>query len=212
MAGKFSFAPWLSIWTRPRQTIRQIVSKNPKSQFTILSGVYGFPMLLHLAQNFSLGLQYSEMAILIGALVLCVFIGMLGISVGSALILWTGRWIGGKGSFQTIRSAVAWSNAPNIVNVVLWLILINHFRQALFIETFGQSQFAGSEMTFVSTIFILQTIVAIWSFVILLKTVGEVQGFSAWKGLLNVLIPFFIIGIAVWLISWLFWIGQGFIT
>jgi len=39
----------------------------------------------------------------------------------------------------------------------------------------------------------------------LLKTLGEVQGFSAWKALLNVVIPLVIVVAAIWLVGWIIW-------
>ncbi|MCI0382530.1 MAG: YIP1 family protein [Chlamydiae bacterium] len=209
MQGKLRINPWIQIWTSPRQTIRTIVSFDPKYRFWLLSSIYGFPMLLHLMQNFSLGQTTNLYMILILALVLAPFVGALGIMVASGLMMWTGRWIGGKAGFYPIRTAVAWSNVPNLVGIVLWLILVVVFGKELFTEDFHQSAFAGRELFTVSTIFLLQTVVAIWSFVILLKGLGEVQGFSIWKSLLNVLIPFFMIGILIWLLSWLVWVAQG---
>ena len=41
------------------------------------------------------------------------------ISITAALFKWTGKWIGGEGTYQQIRSAVAWSNMPSAVNIVI---------------------------------------------------------------------------------------------
>ena len=212
MGKNLTVNPWLKIWLRPRETMREIVSFNPKHRFFILSALYGFPMLLHAAQNLSLGKDLPLATIMIVSLVLAVFIGMAGISIASFLLLWTGKWIGGRASYYPIRAAVSWSNVPNVIGIVLWLILVWAFRRELFLDGFSQTTFVGKELGIVSSVFILQTVISIWSLVILVKGLGEVQGFSAWKGLLNVLIPFFLVGIFIWFVSWVIWACQGMPT
>lgn len=209
MAGKLQTNPWTKIWVKPRETIKQIVSFDPKYAFLFLAGVYGFNMLLHMAQNISLGKDFSLIGILGGSVILSVFLGMLMISITSGLLLWTGKWIGGKGTYYPIRAAVAWSNVPIIVNVILWLVLIAYFKKEVFVDTFSETAFLGGEMILTASIFLIQTVLSIWSFVIMVNALAQVQGFSAWKALLNVLIPFFMVGIATWLISYLVWMMRG---
>lgn len=203
MGEKLSVNPWLEIWTRPKETIRAIVKFNPKYLFFLLSGIYGFPLMLQFAQNLSLGESGSPLAILIGALILCVFIGMAGITIISGLLYWTGQWIGGKAPFAHVRAAMAWSNVPNVVNAVIWLVMMGFFGGRLFHRGFAETSFVGYELTVVFFAFLIQVVLSVWGFVIGLKTLSEVQGFSAWKALLNVLIPFFMVVIVLWLVMWI---------
>ena len=209
MPDELGFNPWLKIWVEPRETIRRIVKFDPKYRFYLLSFIYGFPMLLHLAQNLSLGQSFSAIGIVIGSLVLALLAGMLGIYVVSGLLFWTGKWIGGKGSFQEVRSAVAWSNVANVINSILWLILVGLFGSSLFLNTFTDTAFVGRQLAIVGVIGLVQLVVAVWAFIILLKTLGEVQGFSAWKALLNVVIPFFIVTAAIFVLLWIVWVSIG---
>jgi hypothetical protein len=208
MRQKVSGNPWLSIWTAPRQTIRKIVSTDPKYGFGLLSAVYGLPIAFNLAQNFSFTAMLPLWAILLSSLILCTFIGMIGISVSAWLLQVTGRWINGKGKFQTVRAAVTWAQVPNFVTILMWAILLCVFGSQVMGKGFAETQFTGFQAGIVFVVFLVQTIIAIWSFIILLKALGEVQGFSAWKALLNVLIPFVIVGAIIWFVGWLIW-GMG---
>lgn len=201
--------PWTKIWVSPRETIKKIVQFNTKYGFLILSFLYGLPMLLHTAQNLSLGEDFGVRGIVLAAVVLATFVGMLGITIGSALVTWTGKWIGGKANFQKVRTAVSWSNVPNILSIIVWGVLIYWFRDNLFFDEFNDLNFTGTDMTIVGVALFVQAVVAIWSFIILVKGIGQVQGFSAWKGVLNVAIPFFMVGILIWLITWAVWIASG---
>lgn len=190
--------PWLRIWIAPRDTIRKIVEFNPKLRLYVLSTIYGIPLLLHLAQNLSLGQGVSLLAIVIGTLILSMGAGLAVLSACSGLIFWTGKWIGGKGSFQAVRAALAWSYVTDIVSIVLWGVLISVFKQTVFLQTFPQTVFVGRELSTIVLVSFVQFIIAVWAFVILLKALGEVQGFSAWKALLNLAIPFFVLSGVVW--------------
>lgn len=201
--------PWLSIWARPRDTIRKIVKFNPKYRFAVLSFLYGFPILLHTAQNLNMGATFTTVGIVLVAIVLGTFAGMLGIVIASGLIYWTGKWIGGKDNYQNVRAAVAWSNVPNFVAILVWVALIAAFADRVFLENFDDMNFVGNMSVIISGTLFFQAVISIWSFVILVKSLGEVQGFSAWKGVLNVLIPFFMVGVALWFLSWIFWVGIG---
>jgi hypothetical protein len=204
MAKKAAGNPWLSIWTEPRKTVRSIVNTDPKFGFVILSAIYGFPMALNLAQNFSLGASVPAWAILLGALIICTLLGMIGITISTWLLHFTGRWIGGRGSFQTVRTAVAWSNVPNVVTILMGLIMVAMFGRAMFNPAFSATHFMGTQAGIVFIVFLLQAVASIWGFVILLVGLSEVQGFSVWKALLNVLIPFVIVVAIVWLLGLVF--------
>ncbi len=204
--------PWLSIWTKPRMTIAAIVAKNPKAHFILLSGLYGFPTLLQMAQTLSLGQSMSLMNIVIGALILSFFVGMLGITIASGLIYWTGKWIGGKSSYYPIRAAVSWANVPHIVSILMWVILILTFKNETFIDGLGQKTLQGNQQLIIFITSLVLLVVSVWSLVILVKGVAQVQGFSAWKGLLNVLIPFFMVAALVWVLSWIMVMISGMPT
>lgn len=201
--------PWKRIWVKPRDTIKNIIKFNPRYRFAILSFLYGLPMLLHTAQNLDLGGQFTTVGIVVVAAVLATFVGMLILTIASGLVYWTGKWIGGKSSYINIRAAVSWSNVPNIVTIVVWLLLIYNFHDQIFYNTFNQAEIGSQGSTILDIGMFIESVAAIWSFIILVKSVGEVQGFSSWKGVLNVLIPFFMVGISIYLVSWFFWIVTG---
>ncbi len=201
MLPKLRNNPWLKIWTQPRTTIREIVAFNPKFRFFILAWIYGFVTILHTSQNFSLGTNLSLPAILASGVILALLFGVVGISITSWVLQWTGKWIGGTASYHEIRAAVSWSNVPNIINIFMWLILVGYFGSSVLTNTFAQKPFVGIDLYIVIPIFLVQFAVSIWSLVILITTLSEVQGFSGWKALLNLLIPIAMISIILWLLT-----------
>src|SRR5581483_9145761 len=211
MAKTIQKNPWLSIWTEPRKTIRSIVDSDPKFGYLLLCAVYGLPFAFNLVQNFDLTRVIPFWAILIGSLVVCVFLGMVGISICAWLLHIFGRLLGGKANFQEIRAAVAWSNVPNFVTVLLWIILLGVFGAQVFNRNFSEMQFVGYQAGILFLVMLLESIVSVWGFIILLSALREVQEFSVWKAILNVVIPFVAVVIVIWGTAWLF-SGAGRIS
>lgn len=202
--GKLTVNPWKRIWLEPTATIRAIVQFDPKYQFILLAAIYGVPMALNFAQNSSLIESLPLWAILVGALLIAPFIGALGITLSSLLLLWTGRWIGGTGRFETVRAAVAWSNVPNLVSIALWVVLVGVFGSQVFFARFAETIFVGYQAGVIFLVFLAESIASIWGIVLLLKMLAEVQGFSVWKALLNVAIPLALIALLMWGFRWVF--------
>jgi hypothetical protein len=209
MREKLSVNPWIGMWVRPRETIRAILNYNKSYLLLLLYWIYGFPLLLQLAQNMSLGDQYSAVSILAVAVIGGMLVGFIGINLGSLLFHWTGRWIGGAGSFQDVRAAVAWSSIPNAVSGLIWIIQIAMFGSKIFSLSFFSMPMVGMQVSVTYICSVVSIVVMVWGIVILLKAIGEAQRFSAWKALLNVFLPFIVIFIGLKILTWLFMLIGG---
>ena len=177
--------PWVSIWTKPRATIQQIVDTDPKNSITLLVCISGFAGAIGRASWKGMGDTMELPAIFILAAVLGPFTAVISLYIGSALICWTGKWIGGIASSQNIRAAMAWSSVPIIWSLVLLIPELILFGEELF-TTETPILDASLSLTFTLLIFgVIEIIISIWAMVIYLKCLGQVQGFSAWKALAN---------------------------
>lgn len=201
--AELNVRPWLSIWTKPKQTVRAVINYNVRYRFFILSVLYGLPTVLQTAQNLSLGSVLSLPAILIGSIIASPILGAIGLLLCSLFLTWTGRWIGGRGSFLEMRCAVSWTNATNIVTVLVWVALIGQFKEIIFYEGFVKMPMTMTESAWLTAYFFIQLIVSIWSFILLLFAVSEVHRFSVWKALLNIVIAF-LVGVGIsWIIAFI---------
>jgi hypothetical protein len=209
MGEKLSVNPWVGMWVRPRETLRAILSYNKSYLLKLLYWIYGVPVLLQVAQNASLGDRFSMGAIAGGVIVCGMLIGFVGINLMAALFHWTGRWIGGVGSFQELRAAVAWASVPSVVSIVIWATQIVMFGRQLFSVTFFTVPMMGVQLGIVYISSIISIVAMIWGIIILLKAVGEAQQFPAWKALLNVLLPFIVIFVGLKLLIWLYMLVAG---
>ncbi len=192
------------MWTQPRATIQQIVDRDPSHLVLLLAAVAGVFEGLNRASMKSLGDRMEVPYIVAAAVVGGLIGGIIGLYIAAALLRWTGQWIGGAASSETLRTAVAWSNVPAIWMGMLWIPQGVLFGKELFTSETPEMEASSFLTTLFYGIAFMEVIIGIWAFVILLKAVGQVQGFSAWKALGNmvlsalvVLVPLILIFTAV---------------
>jgi hypothetical protein len=151
----------------------------------VLTSLAGLGYMLDNASSMSIGDKIAWPAILFFAALGGPIYGVVSLYLGGALLRWTGRWIGGRGTPQHIEAALAWSSVPLVWGLGLWLIELPLFGQDLFTtETprIDERQFLQS--AFIAIISI-EKVIAVWAFIVFLKCLGQVQGFSAWRALGN---------------------------
>lgn len=179
--------PWKTIWTRPRATVRYLVATDPTRSIMLLAALNGINSSLSRAVERNAGDVLPLAAILGIAVLLGPIGGIIWLYLGSALLRWVSGWFGGRGQVEHVRTAMAWSLVPILVTMVFWIPQLLLFRGEMF-----QSEMPRVE----SNPALLNTMVAlggvevlcilvlgIWSLVVFLKGLGEVEGFSAWKAL-----------------------------
>ncbi len=195
------FNPWLDIWTRPRATIRRIVQENPNRCLWLLAAIYGFGSLLNNAQTLALGQNFSLLAIFLFAAILSPFWGYAFLSIWSAAVYWIGKAFKGSGTFQTVRAAYVWSCVPFIFNILSWIALTTLFGGNLFMLSTGNDQLSEPLTYVLFFILIVRLTVAIWSLVIYLNALAEVQNYSILKAIFNVITA----SILMLAVSWVVW-------
>ncbi len=193
--------PWRDIWTKPRATIQALVAKDPSYGFKRLSWIYGIIIALSFSNMFSLITLYPLWAILIGSLLLGIVFGLIAITITAYILQWCGRLIGGNAPFKQVRCVVAWSNLPALINILVWILLIGVFKEQAFYSDFPTKVTLANETGLFLLVMLGQWIATIWTFIILVQGLREVQGFSIWKGLLNIIIPIIAVVILSILVS-----------
>lgn len=195
--------PWRTIWTQPKATIAQITAGNPNRSIWWLATIYGFCSMLNMFQSIAIGSVLGTFGILLLALVIAPFYGYITFSVWSFVVLWVGKLFKGQGSFKTVRAAYAWSCVPITLNIPLWLLMVFLFGHQLFLNFPEAHLLPSSQVFLLFAILIVKVVLAIWSLVIFLNALAEVQKISVFKAILNALIAAVILGIVLF-IFWSF--------
>jgi hypothetical protein len=201
--------PWLHIWTKPRDTIASIVASNPNRSLWLLATIYGFLTLLNLFQTFSFGSMIGALPILFVALIVSPFWGHITFSVWSWVVWKTGKLLKGRGDFLSIRAAFSWSCVPLVLNVFLWLFLVFFFGSALFHDANEGHLLSASQTALLFFVLIAKVVFAIWSLVIYINALAEVQGYSILRAILNIVITWILIGLVLGGLWYLFLLALG---
>lgn len=187
---------FFSIWVKPKQTIRRIVESCANYKLWILSGVYGLQYMFWISQFFSFTHKIPLWGTIVLAAVLAFPAGYIVINISSWFMWWISKLLGGHAPFKHVRAAFAWSNFPNIINIVIWIVLIIAFGNQVFMQGFPGNMPSNVEMLPLLRVGVLiQTVIGVWMLVLLVLSLGEVSGYSAWMGLLNVILSVIIIAV-----------------
>jgi hypothetical protein len=192
---KLRLNPWFSMWTKPRETIRQIIETDPDHLATVVAALTGIATTLDRASSRNAGDTMPFAGVLGMVVVIGAVGGVIGVRVGAVLVEWTGNWLGGRGIREHIRAALAWGSVPTVWTLVPWAILLVIVGGELFTaETPYLDEHLG--LALLSLVPLLAAFVmAIWSPFVLVKAIAEVQGFSAWRALGNVLLSGLVVAV-----------------
>lgn len=200
--------PWLTIWTEPRATIARVVAENPNRSIWPLAWVYGFCSLMNLSQSIELGAVMGTAGILILNALLAPFWGYVSFSIWSAVVAFVGKWLKGQGSFQTVRAAYAWSYVPVVLNIPLWLLMVILFGHQLFLDLPNAQVLPYAEVMVLFGILIAKVILAVWSLVIYINALSEVQKFSVLRAIINLVLA----GLILMILFSLVWTGLIYLA
>jgi len=201
--------PWLTIWTQPRATIARIVTQNPNRSLWLLAGIYGFCSLLNLFQSMALGSAMGSLGLLILAIILAPFYGYVSFSIWSWFVTKVGQWFKGQGNFKTVRAAYAWSAVPIMLNIPLWLLMVILFGHQLFMNFPDAHLLPSSQVLLLFIILIAKVVLAIWSLVIYLNALAEVQKYSVLRAIFNVVVAGIILAAIVFVLWSLLFYAVG---
>ena len=180
--------PFRSIWTRPRDTIQQIVSEDPRRGVLLLAAIAGVFETLNQAAGESTGEELAVSTIFILALVAGPIGGLITLFFNGWLLAMVGRWMGGMASSVELRAASAWAAVIPICAGLLWIPYLYFFGEQMFTEEMPILDERPELAAILLVLGLIEMVLGIWAFVAYLKCVGQVQGFSAWKALGNVLL------------------------
>jgi hypothetical protein len=175
--------PWLSMWLRPRATVRQVLDTNPNSQVLLLAALSGIVNMFGNAAARSLG----DRVPLVGVIALCVLGGalggILGLYLGGALLAWMGRTLGGHGQAPEVRTALAWAAVPTIWGGILLVPELILFQEELFTSATPRIDANPILEVLLLVLGLIEIVIGLWTAVVFLKSLGEAHRFSAWRSL-----------------------------
>ena len=199
-----SITSFFTIWTAPRATIRRIVDTDPTRNVIALAAVG--PAIGMLASQWSRALDNNANLSVLWPLwvalivALSAAVGVLSVFILGALFKWSGSLLGGVARSVEVRAAIAWSSVPGIAAQIILLIAV------LLGVPMPTPHAPPGTLPHIDPalhkVMVVQGMLGFWGLVILLKSLGEVHRFSAWRALGAILIPpliAFVVGLIVFI-------------
>ncbi|GGG85345.1 Yip1 family protein [Paenibacillus radicis (ex Gao et al. 2016)] len=195
--GQTKLSPWLAVWIRPRETVReQLDTGQPIKWMIPIALGAGILNVLDRASSRSMGDTMSMGALLALVIIGGMIAGLVGLYLGSAIFVWIGKWLGGEGSYSDLLTALTVGNLmPSIGMGILWIPKLLLYGKDNF-TSISPSINAYPMLDYM--LLMVSLLLTIWNLIISLHAVGEAHQFSAWRALGSVAILFgMIIGVAL---------------
>ena len=191
--------PWVSIWRKPRKTIRNIVNYYGNKY------VFTLAYLTALVYNIN-GLNDStpEMDTTLIDMFYPVFfksltLGTMAFYFYGFLLYLSGKLFKGRATQGEVYIAMAWSSIPTILGLFLWVPKLLLFGK----EWFNENSDLWDENTYLYPrlfIIFIDVVLLVYGTVIFIIALSEVQGFSKWKAFFSSLVVFIVISVLMFLI------------
>lgn len=185
------------IWTSPRVVFKFINDNKYDKLVTPLLIMAGISSSLDKAAGKDMG---SDSMGLIGIILISVvaggLFGWISYYIYAALLSWSGKWLDGKGNTDAILRVIAYAMIPSILAIVFLIpqLLINN--NPVF-QSDGNTN-AGIILNIISYgCAIVQVVLGIWTIVLCVVGLSEVQKLSIGKAILNFFLPILFIAIPI---------------
>lgn len=191
------------IWFSPGVVFRFIEQNSYGKYVTILLFLAGISSALDRASMRSSGDSMSLWAIIGAAVLFGGLFGWISYYIYAALLSWTGKWLKAEGNTKSLLRMLAYATIPSIASLILVFAQIGVFGNSIF-----QSYHDIDSLELPMTIFYYLTvafeaILGIWTFVLIIAGLSEIQKLSIGRSILNALLPILVILIPIAIIAFI---------
>jgi hypothetical protein len=181
------------IWTLPRPIFKYINHFRYEKHLTVLLILAGISSAFDRSERNNLGSYDSIGFTIIVSILVGALFGWISYYLYSSLIRLTGKWINGKADTDSILRTLAYASIPSIAGLVLIIpkLLLRGSDLYENVLTYGFS--------------ITESILGIWTLVLSVIGMSEIQQFSNGKALLNLILAVLVVAIPIVLIILIFW-------
>lgn len=173
--------PFLSVWTQPRETVRQFI-KNDKLGYTmILVSIAGISTVIASLQNSGWFPNLSLSLLITGILISGIISGFINLGINSLLYTFVGKLYGGHGKFRDMAIATGPMMIPQIFVMPVFIFYILFYGKLFFAAPEGFSITAIPLGAYLFLL-LLMLVSSIWSVVVSSKAIGLVHGFTSMRG------------------------------
>ncbi len=191
------------IWFSPRIVFR-FIEQNMYAKFgPVLLILAGISSALSRAASNGSGDTMSLWEVIAISIFFGGLLGWISYYIYAALLSWTGNWLKGQGDTKSLVRMLAHAAIPTIAGLVLIFAQIGVFGNSVFESYHFIDPTDLPLVAFYYLIASLEVVLGVWTMVLVIISISEVQKFSLGKAILNALLPIFVIAIPIALIAFI---------
>ncbi|MGD7044427.1 YIP1 family protein [Jeotgalibacillus proteolyticus] len=197
--------PFLSVWTKPKETVKEVAGVKPLWFALLITGIAGISTGLTNLQGKSVVNDFSTLSLVLLSIPLGMIMGIAAAFLTTLAFTFIGRIFGGKSSIKEMFKGMGAMYIPRMVFSILLLLIVLIVGEQFFIASETEIT-AGSTFGLEIFLAILNGITGIFTIIIMSKGVGVLHQFSSWKGLAVVIITgilYFILSLLIGVSSFL---------
>jgi len=189
------------VWIQPRSVLGYINEYRYDTYTITLLALAAIAGSLELAAANSLGEHMTLPFLLVMTGIMGGIVGTIVFYIYAAVMSWTGEWVAGLGSTNSIIRVFAYSLVPIVFVLLLIIAKIAVFGRDLFQEEMTLASYDSETATFYVIASTLEVALTVWSLSLTIVGVSQAQRITIGKAALNVLLSGMIILSAIAVLS-----------
>lgn len=181
------------VWINPRKVFRFLQAKDYNYYTAGLLVLLGIVNAFDRAQEKGMGENLDLIILLIYCVVLGGAFGWIGTYIYSYFVKIVGRWFEGKAETRELVRVFAYAAIPSITALLILIPEFLIYGESIFKNELGKGNMGTFSLVFYYFCIFAEMALGIWSILIMIVGVSEVQGFSKWKAFFNLILPFFLL-------------------
>jgi hypothetical protein len=180
---------FIKIWTSPRAVFRFINFYKYQKHVTLLLILAGIARTFNRTLMKNAGDNLSIWGIILFSIIIGALFGWIIYYIYAALISCTGKWLNAKGSTNAILIVLSYALIPSIVAMLFLLPQLVLYGNEVFKLNENSSDGGITKNIIVNGSFFLEAVLGIWTLVLCVIGIAEVQKLSIMKSILNLFLP-----------------------
>jgi hypothetical protein len=188
------------IWANPRMVFKYINENRYEKYMLALLFLAGVASSIDRASLKNMGDKSSLLSIVGLSIVMGGLFGWISYYLYSAMLSWTGKWLDGQGDTKSILRVLSYAMLPSIISIVCLIPQIGFYGVEIF-KSDGDISSAGIiPNILVYSCMAMDVVLGIWTMILCVLAISEVQKLSIGKSILNLLLPILVIIVPILLI------------
>lgn len=189
------------IWFDPRMVFKYLNDSRYDKYVYILLIFAGIIKAFDRAESKNMGDDLPLIFIISICIIFGGLLGWVSYYIYVALMSWTGKWLNGQGDTKSLLRMTSYAMIPSILALVLLIPQIGIFGNGLFQSEVDMYSYGMFSIVIYFFTLLLEVVLGVWSLIIFVIGISEIQKISIGKSILNMLLPVFIIIVPIALIA-----------